>query len=84
MFNTICKLESITRENNSANGNPNYTLFYYDEVSKLGLTLQTENDSMVAYKISDTYIGKDCQVWYYYSDFGQAFLKDINKLDEEN
>jgi len=50
----------------------------------LGLTLQTENDSMVAYKISDTYIGKDCQVWYYYSDFGQAFLKDINKLDEEN
>ena len=84
MFNTICKLESITRENNSNNGNPNYTLVFYDDVAKLGLTLKTESDSMVAYKISDTYLDKDCQIWYYYNDQGQAFLKDINKLDEEN
>lgn len=81
MFNTICMLQSITRENNSTNGNPNYNLVFYDAEAKLGLTLKTENDSMVAYKISDTLLNKDCQIWYYYNDKGKAYLKDIDKLD---
>ena len=35
----------------------------------------------MAYKISDTYLGKDCQITYYYNDNEEAYLKDINVLD---
>tara|TARA_R100001079_G_C4420284_1_gene139431 strand:+ start:600 stop:827 length:228 start_codon:yes stop_codon:yes gene_type:complete len=75
MFQAIKKLTGIKRLNNSINGNPNYKLYFGNEV------VRTPEDSMLAYKISDTYLGKDCQIIYYYNDKEQAYLKDINKLD---
>lgn len=77
MFLAIKKLTGIKRLDNSINGNPNYVLVFDNEI------IRTEEDSMLAYKISDTYLDKDCQITYYYDDQEQAFLKDINKLDEE-
>ena len=78
MFLAIKRLTNIKRLNNSVNGNPNYILHFGNE------EIRTPVDSMVAYKISDTYLDQDCQITYYYDDQEQAFLKDINKLDEEN
>ena len=76
MFLAIKKLTCIKRLDNSINGNPNYVLVFDDE------EIRTEEDSMLAYKISDTYLDKDCQITYYYDDQGQAFLKAIDKLEE--
>ena len=75
MFQAIKKLTRIKKLDCSLNGNPNYMLYFGLEV------LRTPEDSMLAYKISDTYLGKDCQIIYYYNDKEQAYLKDINKLD---
>ena len=75
MFQAIKKLTGIKRLNNSINGNPNYKLYFGNEV------VRTPEDSMLAYKISDTYLNKECQIIYYYNDKEQAYLKDINKLD---
>lgn len=75
MFNAIKKLTRIKRLDNSINGNPNYMLYFGNEV------VRTSKDSMLAYKISDTYLNKECQIIYYYNDQEQAYLKDINKLD---
>lgn len=75
MFNAIKKLTRIKRLDNSINGNPNYMLYFGNEV------VRTPKDSMLAYKISDTYLNKECQIIYYYNDQEQAYLKDINKLD---
>jgi len=75
MFTTIKKLTAIKRLDNSINGNPNYVLYFGPEV------VRTPKDSMLAYKISDAYLNKECQVTYYYNDKEQAFLKDIEKLD---
>jgi len=75
MFQAIKKLTGIKRLNNSINGNPNYKLYFGNEV------VRTPEDSMLAYKISDTYLNKDCQITYYYNDNEEAYLKDINVLD---
>ena len=75
MFNAIKKLTAIKRLHNSINGNPNYKLYFGNDV------VRTPEDSMLAYKISDTYLNKECQITYYYNDKEQAYLKDINKLD---
>ena len=76
MFLVIKKLTGIKRLDNSINGNPNYVLVFDDE------EIRTEKDSMLAYKISDTYLNKDCQITFYYDDQEQAFLKEIDKLEE--
>tara|TARA_R100001015_G_C4442563_1_gene35644 strand:+ start:216 stop:446 length:231 start_codon:yes stop_codon:yes gene_type:complete len=76
MFLAIKKLTGIKRLDNSINGNPNYVLVFDDE------EIRTEKDSMLAYKISDTYLNKDCQITFYYDDQEQAFLKEIDKLEE--
>lgn len=76
MFYAIKKLTAIKRLDNSINGNPNYVLVFDDE------EIRTEEDSMLAYKISDTYLDKDCQITYYYDDQSQAFLMAIDKLEE--
>ena len=75
MFTTIKKLTRIKKLDCSLNGNPNYMLYFGPEV------VRTPKDSMLAYKISDAYLNKECQVTYYYNDKEQAFLKDIEKLD---
>ena len=79
MTNTIYTkvkiLKGIKRLDNSENGNPNYHLYFTgNEV------VRTEEDSMYAYKISDTYINKMCYLTYDYDETGKAFLKDIDVI----
>ena len=70
----VKKLTGINRLDNSDNGNPNYQLYFGNEV------VRTEDDSMINYKISHTYLNEMCEIKYDYDEVGKAFLQDIKKV----
>ena len=78
MFNAIKKLTAIKRLDNSINGNPNYKLYFGNEV------VRTPTDSMLAYKISDTYLNKECQngVYLYLLTFNDHLYKSHQRIGE--
>ena len=74
IYTAVKKLTSIKRLDNSENGNPNYQLYFGNEV------VRTEDDSMINYKISDTYLNEMCEIKYDYDEVDKAFLQDIKKV----
>ena len=69
---TIAKkvLTGIKRLNNSINGNPKYMLYFNYEV------VRTPSDSMLAYKIDNSLIGKKLLITYHLTDKKKQAILD--------
>ena len=67
-------LTNIKRLNNSINGNPKYRLYFNNEV------LTTPTDSMVAYKIDNSLIGKKLAIKYHLTPKKQQAILDNFKV----
>jgi len=67
------KLTGIKRLNNSINGNPKFQLHFGNEV------VTTSNDSMIAYRISDSLLNKELKIDYHITKKGNAILNEFTQ-----